>query len=520
VVATRTDPYIAIKMAGSVHGPVVLVVLDGWGYRAEREGNAIALATTPTWDALWRLPSRTLLEASGLRVGLPAGQMGNSEVGHLNLGAGRVVMQDLVRIDSAIADRSFLCNGTLLAACHHVRRSGGTLHLVGLLGEGGVHAADRHLYALLDLTDMQHVPRVAIHPMLDGRDTLPKSALGFMEALTARVARARVPTVIGSVSGRYYGMDRDRRWQRTELAYRAMVDGTGPSGTDALSIIRAAYDAGQTDEFITPTVIPGAAMHDGDAVICFNFRSDRMRQIVRALTEPAFKGFDVSDRPELDLVTMTSYGQQFALPVAFPPFSMARIVAEVLSAHGKSQLRTAETEKYPHVTYFFNGGEETPYRGEERLLVPSQKVATYDLMPEMSAPGVTDVLCGAIEQRQHEFILCNYANGDMVGHTGSLPATIKAVETVDACLARVLSSAQQSGAHVLVTADHGNCELMIDPETGGPHTAHTTNPVPFIMVDGAAPLRSGGALCDVGPTILGMLGIEPPSEMTGVDLRL
>ncbi|HSY80222.1 MAG TPA: 2,3-bisphosphoglycerate-independent phosphoglycerate mutase [Gemmatimonadaceae bacterium] len=506
-------------MAGSVLAPVVLVVLDGWGYRAEREGNAIALATTPTWDALWRRPSRTLLEASGLRVGLPAGQMGNSEVGHLNLGAGRVVMQDLVRIDTAIADRSFQCNGTFLAACHAVRRTGGTLHLVGLLGEGGVHAADRHLYALLDLTDRQNVPRVAIHAMLDGRDTLPKSALGYMRNLTARVARATVPTVIGSVGGRYYGMDRDRRWQRTELAYRAMVDGVGPSGTDPLSVIRAAYENGQTDEFILPTVIPGAPMKDGDAVICFNFRSDRMRQIVRAMTEPAFKGFDVAARPELRVVTMTSYAQQFALSVAFPPQSMARIVAEVLSAHGKAQFRTAETEKYPHVTYFFNGGEETPYAGEERLLVPSQKVATYDLMPEMSAPGVTDVLCAAIEKRQHEFILCNYANGDMVGHTGSLPATIKAVETVDQCLGRVLAAAERSKTEVLVTADHGNCELMIDPETGGPHTAHTTNPVPFIHVGGEGPLRAGAALQDVGPTILGMLGIRPPSEMTGVDLR-
>ena len=458
-----------------------------------------------------------------MRVGLPAGQMGNSEVGHLNLGAGRVVMQDLVRIDTSIADRSFQCNGTFLAACHAVRRSGGTLHLVGLLGDGGVHAADRHLYALLDLTDRQHVPRVAIHTMLDGRDTLPKSALGYMENLMARVARARVPTVIGSVGGRYYGMDRDRRWQRTELAYRSMVDGVGPVGTDPLSVIRAAYDNGQTDEFILPTTIGSpavAAMKDGDAVICFNFRSDRMRQIVRALTEPAFKGFDVAQRPELHVVTMTSYAQQFALSVAFPPQSMARIVAETLSAHGKSQFRTAETEKYPHVTYFFNGGEETPYQGEERLLVPSQKVATYDLMPEMSAPGVTDVLCGAIERRQHEFILCNYANGDMVGHTGSLPATIKAVETVDQCLGRVLATAEKAGTTVLVTADHGNCELMIDPATGGPHTAHTTNPVPFVVSQGDAPLRSGGALCDVGPTILAMLGIRAPSEMTGVDLRL
>jgi 2,3-bisphosphoglycerate-independent phosphoglycerate mutase len=522
-------------MAGRPQKPVVLVVLDGWGYREAREGNAIRLASTPTWDALWRRPSRTLLEASGLRVGLPAGQMGNSEVGHLNLGAGRVVLQDLVRIGGAIADGSFFHNGALVAACHAVRKSGGTLHLMGLIGNGGVHAVDRHLTALIELAERQHVPRVAIHAWLDGRDTLPRSAMGFMQELLARTARASIPVVIGSVGGRYYGMDRDRRWPRTELAYRVAVDGVGPAASDPLGVIRAAYDRGQSDEFIVPAVIvapdgtgathPVAPMRDGDAVICFNFRSDRMRQMARALTEPAFKGFDVARRPELSVVTMTSYHQKFALPVAFPPFSMARIVAEVLADNGLSQFRTAETEKYPHVTYFFNGGEETPYPGEERLLVPSQKVATYDLMPEMSAPGVTDVLCAAIDQGQHEFLLCNYANGDMVGHSGSLPATIQAVETVDRCLARVLASAERAGARVLVTADHGNCEQMIDPETGGPHTAHTTNPVPCVLVDptrgesGTPPLRDGGALSDVGPTVLGLLGIETPREMTGVDLR-
>ena len=517
-------------MAASAQRPVVLVVLDGWGYRQERDGNAIALASTPTWDAVWRHPSRTLLAASGLRVGLPDGQMGNSEVGHLNLGAGRVVLQDLVRIGSAIADGSFYRNGTLVAAAHTVRRTGGTLHLVTLIGNGGVHAVDRHLYALMELAEREGVPRVAIHAMLDGRDTLPRSALAFMTELLEHTTRAKVPVVIGSVGGRYYGMDRDRRWARTELAYRAMVDGVGPAASDPLGVIRAAYDRGQSDEFIVPAVIvdprqqrPIAPMRDGDAVICVNFRSDRMRQLARAFSEPAFKGFDVSKRPELQVVTMTSYHQQFALPVAFPAFSMARIVAEVLADQGMSTFRTAETEKYPHVTYFFNGGEETPYPGEERLLVPSQKVATYDLMPEMSAPGVTDVLCQAIEKQNHDFLLCNYANGDMVGHSGSLPATIQAVETVDRCLARVLASAERTGTRVLVTADHGNCEMMIDPETGGPHTAHTTNPVPFVLVgassDSAPPLRDGGALCDVGPTVLGLLGVDIPAEMTGVDLR-
>jgi 2,3-bisphosphoglycerate-independent phosphoglycerate mutase len=510
----------------SSNGPVVLVVLDGWGYREAREGNAIALAETPTWDRIWGRGARTLLEASGLRVGLPEGQMGNSEVGHLNLGAGRVVKQDLVRISSAIADGSFFRIPAFVDACRRVKESGGTLHLMGLLGAGGVHAIDEHLFALMDLAERQGVARVALHLMLDGRDTLPKSALGYMqEALAYAKGRARV----ASLGGRYYGMDRDRRWPRTELWYRAAVAGVGPTVADPVEAIRAAYERGETDEFIKPMVVvdadgrPVAPMRDGDALICFNYRSDRMRQIVRAMTDPAFDGFDVADRPRLTVATLTSYDQTFELPVAFPPFSMARIVAEVVSEQGKTMLKTAETEKYPHVTYFFNGGEEKPYAGEERILVPSQKVATYDLMPEMSAPGVTDVLCRGIEGRQHDFILCNYANGDMVGHSGSLPATIKAVETVDRCLARVIESAERAGARLLVTADHGNCEMMIDPETGGPHTAHTTSPVPLVLLDpaqGDAPLRSGGALCDVGPTVLRMLGIEPPAEMTGIDLRL
>jgi 2,3-bisphosphoglycerate-independent phosphoglycerate mutase len=511
-------------MAASVQRPVALIVLDGWGYRPERDGNAVALATTPSWDGIWSRRSRTLLAASGLRVGLPEGQMGNSEVGHLNLGAGRVVVQDLVRIDAAIADRSFLRNGTLVAACRDVRNSGGTLHLIGLLGNGGVHALDKHLWALLDLAESQRIRRVAIHAMLDGRDTLPRSALSFMRET---IERARGRARIASIGGRYFGMDRDRRWQRTELFYRVAIDGTGPQISDPLAAIQASYDAGQSDEFITPATVvehgaPVAPVRDGDAIICFNYRSDRMRQLTRALTEPEFRHFDVTGRPEANVVTMTAYSQQFALAVAFPPLSMARIVAEVLSGCGKTMLRTAETEKYPHVTYFFNGGEEAPYPGEDRILVPSQKVATYDLMPEMSAAGVTDVLCNAISEGRHDFILCNYANGDMVGHSGSLPATIRAVETVDQCLARVLPVAQRTGTRLLITADHGNCEQMIDPATGGPHTAHTTNPVPFVLIDGDAQpdLRSGAALCDVGPTVLSLLGVEVPPEMTGADLRV
>jgi 2,3-bisphosphoglycerate-independent phosphoglycerate mutase len=510
-------------MAGSVKRPVVLVVLDGWGYRESREGNAIAMSRTPTWDALWKRESRTLLDASGLAVGLPEGQMGNSEVGHMNLGAGRVVMQDLVRITQSIKDKSFFDNPALVDACRRVKKNGGTLHLLGLIGKGGVHGVDTHLWALLDLAEREGVAKVAIHALMDGRDTLPTSGLGYMrETLEHAKGRAKV----ASLGGRYFGMDRDKRWDRTEKFYRAAVLGTAPEVRDPIAAIRAAYDAGVTDEFIEPVTVvddsgPIAPMRNGDSVICWNYRSDRMRQIVRALTLPDFDGFDVSTRPSLHVVTMTQYDQTFDLPIAFAPQSMAKIVAEVVSGRGMTMFRTAETEKYAHVTYFFNGGVEPPFPGEERLLVPSQKVATYDLAPEMSAHGVTDVLCGALDKGGHDFILCNYANGDMVGHSGSLPATIRAVETVDQCLRRVIASAEKAGARLLVTADHGNCEMMIDPETGGPHTAHTTNPVPFVIVDpeGERPLRRGGALCDVGPTILSMLGIERPAEMTGIDLR-
>jgi 2,3-bisphosphoglycerate-independent phosphoglycerate mutase len=505
--------------------PVALIVLDGWGYRPETDGNAIALANTPTWNSLWGRGSRTLLDASGLRVGLPAGQMGNREVGHLNLGAGRVVMQDLVRISSAIADGSFYTNPALTGACRQVKKKGGTLHLLGLIGSGGVHAIDTHLCALLDLARREGVENVGLHAILDGRDTLPKSALGFMQQLLDYIRKSGSTARIASVSGRYYAMDRDRRWDRTELAYRAIVLGEGTTVTDPLDAIRKAYESGKTDEFMLPVVVtqngkPVAAMKDGDAVICFNYRSDRMRQIVRALIDPAFDGFDVSKRPKVSVTTLTNYDKTFPVPVAFQPTSMERILAEVLSARGLCMLKTAETEKYPHVTYFFNGGVEAPYPCEDRVLVPSPKVATYDLQPEMSAAGVTDALVKGISSREHDFILCNYANADMVGHSGSIPATIKAVETVDQCLARVLKAAESAGTRLLVTADHGNAEMLIDPETGGPHTAHTTNPVPFVSVDWQQEqrLRSGGALCDVAPTILSMLGIEQPAEMTGVNL--
>lgn len=513
-------------MSQSQDRPVVLVVLDGWGHRESTEGNAIAMAQTPTWDRLWARAPRTLLHASGRAVGLPEGQMGNSEVGHLNLGAGRVVMQDLVRIGESIRDGSFRSIRAFRAACAHVKASGrpdATLHLMGLVGDGGVHAHDDHLVALVNLARREKVPRIALHLLLDGRDTLPTSALGFVRALMSRLGDR---AMVASIGGRYFGMDRDQRWPRTQRWYDAAVRGVGPATTTALAFIEVNHARGVTDEFMEPAVVhaggkPVAPMRDGDAVITWNFRSDRMRQIVRAMAIADFDGFDVRDRPALHVATMTQYDQTFGLPVGFEPFSMARIVAEVLEEAGMTTLRTAETEKYPHVTYFFNGGNEVPYRGEERRLVPSQQVATYDLMPEMSAPGITDVLCPAIESRSHHFTLCNYANGDMVGHSGNLAATIKACEVVDAQLARIIASAEKSGARLLITADHGNCEMMIDPVTGGPHTAHTTNPVPFVLVaDGVThPLRAGGALCDIGPTVLAMLGVESPAEMTGQDLR-
>ena len=507
--------------------PVVLIVLDGWGFRPGREGNAIELGQTPMWHRLWAKAPRTLLDASGLAVGLPEGQMGNSEVGHLNLGAGRVVPQDIVRISQSIASGEFFSLPPLVELCRLVKRRGGTLHLMGLIGTGGVHALDTHLLAAVELGRRAGLP-VAIHAWLDGRDSPPRSGLGFMEALLAATGTAERETpndvVVSTVVGRYYAMDRDKRWDRTKLAYDAMVKGIGAAAPDPLSAIRQAYDAGENDEFVKPRVIAGTPrIRDGDGVFCVNFRADRMRQIVRALAIDGFDGFDVHDRSKIALVTMTQYDETFPLPLAYGPMVLREIVAQVLADHGKTMFRTAETEKYAHVTYFFNGGVETPFKNEERLLVPSQKVATYDLMPQMSAPGVTDVLCTAIEKRTHDFILCNYANGDMVGHSGVLPAAVTAVETVDTCLTRVLASAERAQAVLLITADHGNCEMMVDPTTGGAHTAHTTNPVPFLIVDhGAAPsplLRSGGALRDVGPTLLHLLGIEPPSEMTGKDLR-
>ena len=503
---------------------VALIILDGWGYREATEANAIRLARTPHWDRLWAHPSRTLLAASGRAVGLPAGQMGNSEVGHLNLGAGRVVMQDLVRIGAAIEDGTFFANPALRAACAAARAPGATLHLVALLGDGGVHAHDDHLEAMLALAHREGVPRVALHAQLDGRDTAPTSGLGFLRRALARLeGRARLATL----SGRYYGMDRDHRWERTQRWYDAAVRGRGTPEVDAVTALQRSYDAGISDEFFAPVVLvdasgaPVAPMRDGDAVVCLNFRSDRMRQALRALALPDFTGFPTGARPQVAVTTLTRYDDRFPFPVAFEPQSMRHLVGEVISDAGLAQLRTAETEKYPHVTFFFNGGREAPFPGEERQLVPSPKVATYDLAPAMSAEGVCDLVCASLASRAHDFVLANFANADMVGHTGSLPAAVAAVEAVDACLGRILAAAEAGGARLVITADHGNADQMADPVTGAPHTAHTTNPVPLVLLDPDAtvPLREGGALCDVGPTVLGLLGVPQPAEMTGRDLR-
>jgi 2,3-bisphosphoglycerate-independent phosphoglycerate mutase len=397
--------------------------------------------------------------------------------------------------------------------------------LIGLIGNGGVHAIDHHLLACLELGIRLEVPRIAIHGFLDGRDTLPKSAAGFVEQLQADLTRITGGKGrLASLVGRYFAMDRDQRWDRTKLAYDLLVNGVGITAVDPVTAVHDGYHRGETDEFIKPIVIvdggtPIARLADGDGVICFNYRSDRMRQIVGALAIAGFTGFPVPDRPRLHLVTMTQYDQTFPLPQAFPPFNLARILAETLADANLTQFRTAETEKYPHVTYFFNGGVEPPFRGEERQLIPSPKVATYDLMPEMSAAGITDALCAALDRRDHQFFLCNFANADMVGHTGVAAAIIKAVETIDECLGRIIPVAQRTGTRLLVTADHGNCELMVDPESGGPHTAHTTNPVPFVALwTPFKQLRSGGALADVAPTVLELLELEQPAEMTGRSL--
>jgi 2,3-bisphosphoglycerate-independent phosphoglycerate mutase len=508
--------------------PVLLVVLDGWGLRVEREANAIAIAGTPSMDALAKEFPTTALKTSGLAVGLPEGQMGNSEVGHTNLGAGRIVYQDLVRINRAIEDGSFFQIPALLEAARKAKASGGALHLLGLVSDGGVHSHEEHLHACLELARREGVARAYVHAFLDGRDTPPKSGLGYVQSLERRM-REKGYGKVATVMGRFWAMDRDKRWDRVKEAFDAMVRSEGHRATTGTAAVEAAYARGETDEFVKPTVIangagePVARVKDGDAILFFNFRADRAREITRAFTQPGFKEFDVGARPRLSTyVCMAEYDRTFGLPVAFSPDQPSEIFPEIVSKAGLKQFRCAETEKYAHVTFFFNGGRELVFPGEDRVLVPSpREVRTYDEKPEMSAREVTDKVVEAVRTRQYAFVLVNFANPDMVGHTGILDAAVKAVKVVDDCIGRLWRAASEAGMAMLVTADHGNCEMMVDPETGQPHTAHTLGPVPFILADPdfrGAKLRKDGVLADVAPTLLQVMGLPQPKEMKGLGL--
>jgi len=532
--------------------PLVLIILDGWGYRVETKANAIALARKPVYDRLLREYPNTLIHTSGPFVGLPEGQMGNSEVGHLNIGAGRIVHMDITRIDLMIRNGELFSHPVLLDAMKHARSGERRLHLFGLVSDGGVHSQQAHLYALLKMAKQNGLERVFVHAFMDGRDTLPTNGAGYLEQLQQKMREYNCGK-IATVNGRYYAMDRDRRWERIAKAYNAMVfaDAEGGKCTDPVQGMKDSYNKGVTDEFVVPFVCEDSknagggaratsSIRDEDSCICFNFRADRVRQITRALARNsglnALGGSDLPGAADLDAtiprdrvptglhyVCMTQYDKNFNLPVVIPPESMANILANVMGGMNMRNLRVAETEKYAHVTYFFNGGVEQPFPGEERVMVQSPKVATYDLKPEMSAAGVADAVVKATEDGAFDVIIVNFANADMVGHSGKIEPTIKAVETVDACLGRIESAVRAKGGAMLITADHGNAEMMIDPVTGGPHTAHTTNPVPFIVVaENAAKftLKPNGSLRDISPTILGMLGIDEPKEMTGADLRL
>ena len=514
--------------------PVVLLILDGWGHRDDPRDNALALADLPHWRALWATQPHTLIETSGRHVGLPDGQMGNSEVGHMTLGAGRIVYQDLTRIDAAIEDSSFFDNVELRAACDAAIASGGTLHVMGLLSPGGVHSHERHLFAMLDLAKRAGVPRVAVHAFLDGRDMPPKSAEPSLAGLQA-TCDALGNAHIASVGGRYYAMDRDQRWERLHRAWDAIVNAQSDyRALDAKAALAAAYARGETDEFVAPTVIAsdndeGTPIVDGDAVVFMNFRADRARQLTAAFVDPGFgtgtsHGF-AARRPQLSrFVCLTEYDARLPVPVAFAPDNLTHTLGELLAEHNMTQLRIAETEKYAHVTFFFSGGREDPYPGEERILVPSPRVATYDLQPEMSCPEVTARLVDAIRAQRFDFIVCNLANPDMLGHTGDLQAAIKAAEAVDIAIGAITDAVRAVDGAMLITADHGNLEMMRDPATGQPHTAHTVGPVPLIYVGarteeaGAATLRDGGSLRDVAPTLLDLLGLPPPAEMSGRNL--
>ncbi|MBN8892517.1 MAG: phosphoglycerate mutase (2,3-diphosphoglycerate-independent) [Rhodospirillales bacterium 70-18] len=502
----------------SVPKPVMLVILDGWGWREEAADNAVRQARTPTFDRLWSAGPHAFLRTSGLDVGLPAGQMGNSEVGHLNIGAGRVVMQDLPRIGAAVEDGSLATLPALRELIGKLRASGGTCHLFGLVSPGGVHSHQDHAVALARALAQAGIPTVA-HAFLDGRDTPPRSAGADLRRFMADLP-AGVP--IGTVSGRYYAMDRDKRWERVAKAYLAMAEGEGPAFADAPSVVDAAYGSDISDEFVVPAVVgPYRGMKDGDGLLCFNYRADRVREIFAPMVEPGFSGFP---RPRVlrfaAVAGMTRYSDALApyMDALFAPQPMAHLLGQVVAAAGRTQLRMAETEKYPHVTYFLNGGVEVPNPGEDRIMVPSPKVATYDLQPEMSAPELTDKAVAAIGAGTYDLIVLNFANADMVGHTGSLPAAIRAVEAVDAGLGRIAAAVAAQGGALLVTADHGNCEMMRDPVTGGPHTAHTTNPVPVMLQGGPGRALHDGRLADIAPTLLALMGLPQPAEMTGTSL--
>jgi len=528
--------------------PIVLTILDGWGYRPETNGNAIALARKPVYDGLLREFPNTLIRASDHYVGLPDGQMGNSEVGHLNLGAGRIVRMDVTRIDVAIQDGTFFQDPTLLSAIKAAQANDSALHFIGLLSDGGVHSHQRHLYALLKLAAQNNLTRVFVHAFMDGRDTSPTGGAGYIEQLQQKFREIGIGQ-IASVSGRYYAMDRDLRWEKERQAFDALVTGHPEGGeyADALERVKDLYNSGITDEFIPPfTVVDSAGqavgpIRDRDVVINFNYRADRARQITRVLARnsglTANGGLDLPKAAELDAeiprslvpknihyVCMTQYDKSFTLPVVIPPESMDNLLAHLMAQANLRNLRVAETEKYAHVTYFFNGGIEKPFGGEDRVLVPSQKVATYDLAPEMSAAGIADAVIKAVNDTAFDVIIVNFANADMVGHSGKIEPTVRAVETVDRELGRIYKAVKQRGGSLLVTADHGNAEMLIDPVTGGPHTAHTTNPVPFIYItdaaNGTVALKPGGSLRDISPTILSLLHLDQPKDMTGESLRL
>jgi len=506
--------------------PLVLMILDGWGIASDSATNAVALANTPNLDALLSEYPHTQVLTSGMAVGLPEGQMGNSEVGHLNLGAGRVVYQDLTMISKAIVDGDFFTNPVLLDCIARTKAAGGRLHLSGLLSDGGVHSHNTHLYALLELAKKEELSEVYIHCLLDGRDTPPQSGDTYLEELETEIARIGIGK-IATVMGRYYAMDRDNRWDRVEKAYNAIVRGQGECRDSAAAAIKESYAAGVHDEFVLPCVVcaggkPVGPVRDGDGFIFFNFRSDRAREITRALALNEFAGFPRQEMPALSsYVCMTEYDATFGLPIAFSQEELTNILGDVLAKAGKTQLRIAETEKYAHVTFFFNGGSEEPFPGEDRCLIPSPKeVATYDQKPEMSAYLVTEELLAKLDEDKYDVVILNFANCDMVGHTGIIPAAVKAVEAVDACVGKLIAKVRELGGAALITADHGNADQMRDTD-GEPFTAHTTNPVWLVLVDDSrkgAKLREGGCLADIAPTMLDMLGLPKPVEMTGESL--